>query len=321
MKKWRLFLILVALVAVILSLINASWIAPAPGGRLLVVAHRGVAQQFSREGIDADTCTATRILPSDHKFIENTIFSMQQAAALGANVIELDVQPTRDGRMVVFHDWTLDCRTDGEGVVGDHDLAALKKLDIGHGYTADGGRTFPLRGRGIGAMPTVEEVLGSVRVPLLFNFKGSDPREADLLAAAFRRAGVAIGPDHGFYGDERVLARMRQIAPAAWIFSKARAKACLTDYVKLGWTGHVPESCHDTTVGVPLNYQWAVWGWPKRFLARMDKAGTRVILFGDYKDGVAAGIERPEQLADVPRSYRGYLWVEDMYNVGRSLGR
>jgi glycerophosphoryl diester phosphodiesterase len=321
MSKWRLALLLVAIVAVILSLINASWIAPAPKGRLKLIAHRGVAQQFSRAGIDDATCTATRIAPPEHKFIENSVYSMHQAAALGADLIELDVQPTRDGRMVVFHDATLDCRTDGTGAVRDHDLAALKKLDIGHGYTADGGRTFPLRGRGIGAMPTVEEVLGSVRTPLLFHFKGTDPREADLLAAAFRRAGVPIGEAHGFYGDERVLARMRAIAPGAWTFSKERARACLADYVKTGWTSIVPESCRGTTVAVPLNYQWAVWGWPKRFLARMDAVGARVILFGDYEDGVAAGIERPEQLADVPRGFTGYLWVEDMYNVGRALGR
>ena len=57
----------------------------------------------------------------------------------------------------------------------------------------------------------------------------------------------------------------------------------------------------------------------QHFLDRMARANTRVILMGDYEDGVPAGIERPEQLGRVPRSYRGYLWVEDIYTIGPAL--
>ncbi len=43
---------------------------------------------------------------------------------------------------------------------------------------------------------------------------------------------------------------------------------------------------------------------------------------GDLENEDApVGIERPEQLNEVPRSFRGYLWVEDIYNVGPALGR
>ena len=154
MSKWKIVGLAVAFFAVAVSLLNASWLAPKPKGKLLLVAHRGVAQQFSREGVDNETCTATRIRPPQHNFIENTIYSMQNAVLLGADAIELDVHPTSDGHMVVFHDWTLDCRTNGKGAVRKRTLADLKALDIGYGYTADGGKTFPLRGRGIGAMPT-----------------------------------------------------------------------------------------------------------------------------------------------------------------------
>jgi glycerophosphoryl diester phosphodiesterase len=96
-------------------------------------------------------------------------------------------------------------------------------------------------------------------------------------------------------------------------------RACMMDYVKVGWTGYVPESCRNTTVAIPLNYQWAIWGWPNRFLDRMADVNTKVLMFGDYEDGVIAGIERPEQLGEVPRDFRGYLWVEDIYTVGRAL--
>jgi glycerophosphoryl diester phosphodiesterase len=320
MRARNIALIGIAVIAVALSVINASWIAPKPKGKLTIVAHRGVAQQFDRAGVDNETCTATRIRPPEHDYIENTLPSMLRAIRLGAEAIEIDVHPTKDGQMVVFHDWTLECRTNGKGPVRQQTLADLKKLDVGYGYTADGGKTFPLRGRGIGGMPSVEEVLRDFpQTSLVFNFKSRDPRDADLLVAAFQRAKLPIDERYSFYGHPRVTARLKQLVPGAWVWWKAGLRACATDYVKVGWTGYVPASCRNTTVAVPLNYRWAFWGWPYRFLDRMAKHDTRVILLGDYKDGELAGIERPEQLGKVPRDFKGYLWVEDIYNVGRAL--
>ena len=107
--------------------------------------------------------------------------------------MEFDVHPTTDGRFVVFHDWTLDCRTNGKGVTREHDLAALKALDIGYGYTADGGKTFPFRGKGIGLMPTLDEVLA--RFPdrrFLINIKSDDVSEGERLAAAVGSMGRRV---------------------------------------------------------------------------------------------------------------------------------
>ena len=321
MSKWKIAGIAIAVFAVALSLLNASWLAPKPEGKLILVAHRGLAQQFSREDIDNETCTATRIRPPEHNFIENTVFSMQNAVRFGADAVELDVHPTRDGQMVVFHDWTLDCRTNGTGPVRERTLDELKALDVGYGYTADG-RTFPLRGRGIGAMPTVEEVLQKLpTIRLVFNFKSRDPRDADALVAAFRRAGVKIDHKYSFYGHPRVTRRLKQLVPGAWTWFKQDMRACLVDYLKFGWSGFVPASCHDTTVAIPLNYQWAIWGWHNRFLSRMAGANTKVLVMGDYEGGSIAGLERPEQLDRVPRDFRGYLWIEDFYTVGRALQR
>ncbi len=322
MSKWKIFGIAIAVFAVAVSLLNASWLAPKPKGKLLLVAHRGLAQQFSREGVDNQTCTATRIRPPEHKFIENTVFSMQNAVRFGADAIELDVHPTSDGQMVVFHDWTLDCRTDGHGPVRQRTLAELKKLDVGYGYTADGGRTFPFRGKGIGAMPTVEEVLRELpRARIAFVFKSRDPRDADALVAAFRRAGVEIDDRFAFTGVEKVVARMRRLAPGAWAYDPRAGKACLTDYIKTGWTGIVPASCRDATVIVPLNYRWVLWGWPYRFLARMAGANSRVVIWGSYRNGGIAALDRPEQYDQVPADFHGWLYVDDFYAMGPALRR
>jgi glycerophosphoryl diester phosphodiesterase len=144
-------LAVVLLILVSLSLLNTSWLAPKPEGKPKLIAHRGVYHLYDkRAAVGRDTCTARFIRPPDHEVFENSIASIQMAAGLGGDLVEVDVAPTKDGRMVLFHDWTVDCRTNGKGNTRDLTLAELKVLDIGHGYTADGGKTFPLRGKGEG---------------------------------------------------------------------------------------------------------------------------------------------------------------------------
>lgn len=310
-----------AVVLLGLTLFNASWLAPDPVGALRLVAHRGVAQQFDHRGIDRDTCTATRIEPPIHDRLENTVRSIQDAVQQGADMVEVDIAPTRDGRIALFHDWTVDCRTNGKGATRDLTLAELQALDPGYGYTADGGRTFPLRGLGLDRIPSLEEGLAAApRTPLLFNFKGRNPAEADQLAAALNAAGrevEAIGD--GFYGHPAVVARIRRHFPQAWAWSKEGIKACTKAYAWQGWFGVVPKSCRGETLVVPLNYQWAMPGWPDRTLARMRAANARVLIVGPHGDGLPMGLSLPEQLGKVPRSFKGHVWVEDIWTVGPAL--
>jgi glycerophosphoryl diester phosphodiesterase len=318
-RRRRFLLAGLGALLVLLYLLNASWLAPAPRGRPIVIAHRGVYQQFNHVGLGLYGCTANRIFKPVHPFLENTIPSMREAFRLGADIVELDVAPTADGDVMVFHDWFLDCRTNGHGEIRTHKVAELKALDIGYNYTADGGRTFPFRGRGIGMMPTLEEVLHAFpNGRFLINFKSKDPNEADAVAAAFRRAGIAIDDKYSFYGGgiDRVLARMRRYAPRSWMFDQAGIKRCALGYLLRGWTGLVPAACRDGTIVVPINYRGLAWGWPNRFLARMEGAGTHVMLWGDAHNLKAPeGIERPDQLAKVPPGFSGYLWIEDIYAV------
>ena len=89
---------------------------------------------------------------------ENTLEAFRRSVELGVDVLELDVHSTADGALVVIHDRTVDRTTDGGGRVNEMSLAALKKLDAGHRFTADGGQTFPFRGQGV-TIPTLDEVL------------------------------------------------------------------------------------------------------------------------------------------------------------------
>lgn len=174
--------LLVLLTATALYFANASWLAPLPENtRIRFIAHRSVHQIFDRTGLNNNSCTAKQIARPVHTLLENTLASMRAAFAAGAEVVELDVHPTKDNRFAVFHDRTLQCRTNGTGRARDHLLAELKALDIGYGYTADGGATFPLRGKGVGLMPSLDEVFDAFPDRrFLINFKSHDAREGDL---------------------------------------------------------------------------------------------------------------------------------------------
>ncbi len=323
-KVWlyRIGMVL-AVLFLVLTVVNASWLAPTPQGSPKLIAHRGVAQVYDQEGVGRDTCTADRIEEPVHPYIENTVPSMRETFHnVGAQMIEIDIAPTADGEIAVFHDWTLDCRTDGTGNVRDATMEELQALDAGYGYTSDGGQTFPLRGNPANRIPTLEEALNMIgRRPIMFNFKSGDPAEADLLAehleAARRRVEQA---GDAFYGHPDVIARIRQHYPEAWAFSAESAEACTRDYVMMGWTSYLPESCRGGTLIVPIDNQWPFWGWPNRLIARMEAHGGRVLVVGPTGvENHPRGLALPEQLGEIPDSYNGFVWVEDIWTIGPAL--
>ena len=65
------------------------------------------------------------------KFPENTLASFEGAIQARCDMVELDVTLTRDRKVVVIHDDTLDRTTSGKGSVRAHTLEEIKRLDAG----------------------------------------------------------------------------------------------------------------------------------------------------------------------------------------------
>lgn len=90
----------------------------------------------------------------------NTIPAFELAAEQGADGIELDVHLSKDGHLVIVHDFTVDKTTDGEGYVTEMTLDELKELDAGNWFDKSyaGSR-----------IPTLDEVFEAVGKKLYVN--------------------------------------------------------------------------------------------------------------------------------------------------------
>ncbi len=63
------------------------------------------------------------------KYPENTMLAFREAEKTGCDGIELDVQLTKDGEIVIIHDEKIDRTTDGCGYVKDYTLEELRKFN------------------------------------------------------------------------------------------------------------------------------------------------------------------------------------------------
>ena len=91
---------------------------------------------------------------------QNTLAAFRKAVEVGADGVGLDVHLSKDGVVVVIHDFSVDRTTDGTGRVAEKTLAELKALDAGGKFSPQfaGGR-----------IPTLTEVFDVLGGRLLVN--------------------------------------------------------------------------------------------------------------------------------------------------------
>lgn len=88
------------------------------------------------------------------KYPENTMLAFRKAVEEGVDGIELDVQLTKDGEVVIIHDETIDRTTDGKGLVVSYTCDELRKFDA----------SFKFRGQcGFNPIPTLREYFELVK--------------------------------------------------------------------------------------------------------------------------------------------------------------
>jgi glycerophosphoryl diester phosphodiesterase len=155
---------------------------------------------------------------ASHAAPPNTLPSFAMAVEQGADALELDVHWTRDGFIVVSHDETIDRCSDGHGPIREMTLAELRRFDFGYRFTADGGRTYPFRGRGV-TIPTLREVLTTFpRMRVNIDIKPADPPSLARFVHEIHEAGaedrvLVASFHHGVL--ERVRSMHRGLATSA----------------------------------------------------------------------------------------------------------
>jgi glycerophosphoryl diester phosphodiesterase len=109
--------------------------------------------------------------------LENTLRAMREGLAAGADGVEFDVHASRDGEVVVIHDYTVERTTNGAGLVAQLNLTQLKRLDAGEGET----------------IPTLQEVIDELKGQpnLLINVEIKAPDIEEKVLDIIRRSSIA----------------------------------------------------------------------------------------------------------------------------------
>ena len=137
--------------------------APKPDRTVMVMAHRGCWEGGAPEV---------------------SVAAIRACAEIGPDIVEIDVQRTRDGALVLMHDETVDRMTDGHGTIAEMDLADIRKLRL---RERDGGPAAALTGDPV---PTLEEGLLAAKGRFIVNLHLKLPVE-QAVTAVVERLGMA----------------------------------------------------------------------------------------------------------------------------------
>ena len=158
---------------------------------------------------------------------ENTVKGFEFAITLGVDYVECDVHLSRDRKLVVMHDTTVDRTTNGRGAIRDLTAARIRSLDAGQGER----------------VPTLDEVLETVRneAHLLIELKGIGVERATVEAVAA----------HGMVDDVTFSSfALERLAVVRALGKQYRVRAILPDPTELD----LARAAEMKAVGVDVRY-------------------------------------------------------------------
>lgn len=185
---------------------------------------------------------------------------------------EMDVQLTSDLVPVLFHDSTVDRTTNGTGRVSDYTLAELRTLDAGYGFTADGGQTYPFRGKGI-VVPTMVEVCQNIGGWLNVDIKDHSVEAVDLFVKAVSSVpGCTERLIGGSFDDLTARALRRQLPNMLSYGSLAECVAFTLKYYLGSSENHEPQTdIYEVPTGYVLDME--------RYIAEANAIGVKMVFW------------------------------------------
>lgn len=153
------------------------------GGMTIILSDisQSRANEIRQQLIDRDD---SQVLVVAHRgdwryAMENSLPAIENAIKMGVDVVEIDVQRTADGHIILMHDQTLDRTTTGKGRVDEWTLDSIKTLNLRNGIAI---RTKEI-------VPTLEEALLLGKDKILFNLDKAD-RYFDQIYKILERTGT-----------------------------------------------------------------------------------------------------------------------------------
>ncbi|KUJ82536.1 glycerophosphodiester phosphodiesterase [Microbulbifer flavimaris] len=121
-------------------------------------------------------------------FPGNTMLYLSEMTELGADALEIDLNLSADGHLVLNHDALLDRVSDGSGPIRGMTLEELRQLNMASRWSRDG-ESFPYRDAPV-RIATIDEVFAAFPdTPMILELKDREPQAAAALADSVRRAG------------------------------------------------------------------------------------------------------------------------------------
>ncbi len=276
------------------------------------VAYRGGGQLVDYQKLAGNGCTAHSIVRSENSHIENTIESIDDANNAGFHIFHINIHRSQDDRFVVFHDWTLDCATNGSGEVRASSTGLLSELDAGYGYTFDDGKSFPFREKGY-RISRLETVLDKYPdKPFWLNIKNNDEASFSALYEMLTRKYKNRLSRMVIITSEQGVRWFQKKDPALVTLSTESTKDCLKRYVLYGWTGIFPKACANRPILIPPSKVKYLWGYPKKFAALAQKNGSEVFLWTEHTSVKSQHLEIENGVGVV---------TGDIYGVGALMNK
>ncbi|GAB3704641.1 hypothetical protein GCM10027592_36250 [Spirosoma flavus] len=148
---------------------------------------------------------------------ENTLATYRAALPMKVDYIEIDVRTTKDGKLIILHDATLNRTTNGSGPVSEQTLEELKKLSAAKGTSA----TFKTE-----QIPNLDEVCQliadwnahhSSKTNLYVDCKAVAPEPMVAILTKYGLLNDAV-----FYGSDTYLRQLKDVAPTAKLMPSLR---------------------------------------------------------------------------------------------------
>ncbi len=240
-----------------------------------------VAAKGVQPAVDTSGCVATVNMGANAIAVGHDVASLQGAAGAMADAVHVPAEVKR-GALVIPPQFERKCEADKARAPSD-----------------------------------ASEVVAAVTKPELFwHVKGAAAANALLakLPAGDKR--------HIVIGDSAAMKAVKSERPQARTFDTALARQCVSEYRLSGLWGSMPASCQGGAMLLTLDdLGLTLWGWPNRLIDRAAKANVTLIIAESVDGDTIKGLSDVNQYGDIANSYNGYIWVENISDLGPALRR